>query len=374
MFQVFSKFFQKRPKKFLGIDIGTSFIRMVEISKKGNDYILSNYGELDESYIKGEVFRTSKENAFSLSDKNIAEAINVILEEAEIETKKVSFSIPDFCSFFVDFELPIMDKKKIKEAVFYQVKPSIPLPINEVSLDWLIVEGEPSKTPLKVLVAVIPNEVIIQYQKIANLIGLELKFLESEVFALSRIIFEEIKDNKIEKNKIIGLIDIGAASMTCSIIDQGILKSSYSFNIGGAELTKVIDRSLDIDYNKAEKLKRKYGLLTDVEIKELSKNIFLKNVFPKILTPLVDSMLSEIKGVFRNFYREEGKEIDRVILAGGVSMMPGLKDYFKDKLNKEVERINPFSVVNYPLILEPTLKKLAPTYGVALGLSLKGLE
>ncbi len=374
MFQSLAKIFQRKPKKFLGIDIGTSFIRVVEIGKKGNNYILSNYGELDESFIKGEVFRTSEKNAFSLSDKNIAEAINVILEEAEIETKKVSFSIPDFCSFFVDFELPIMDKKEIKEAISYQVKPSIPLPINEVSLDWLIIEGEPSKTPVKVLVAVVPNEVIAQYQKIAKLIGLELKFLESEVFALSRIISEKIKKDKIKKDNVIGLVDIGAASMTCSIIDEGVLKNSYSFNIGGAELTKIIDKSLDIDYNEAENLKRKYGLLENTEMEEFSKNVFLKNTFSKILTPLVDSMLDEIKGVFRSFYREEGKEIDKVVLAGGTSMMPGLKDYFKDKLNKEVERIDPFSIVNYPVVLKSVLKEIGPTYGVALGLSLKGFE
>jgi type IV pilus assembly protein PilM len=226
------------------------------------------------------------------------------------------------------------------------------------------------------LVVAIPREVVSQYQEIANLVGLKLRFLESEVFALAR----SLAGNEGEKTKkVVGLIDIGTWSSTCSIVEQGVLKNSYSFNIAGNELTKVVDRSLNVKYNKAEELKKKYGLLPASAAPEsLVKGTQAENlagsVFPKILIPLTDSILREVKKVFRDFYRAEGKEIDEVILSGGTALMPGLREYFKEELKKEVVMADPFSHISYPPILAETLKNMGPTYGIAVGLALKGLE
>jgi len=376
MFRAFKNIFNLGPKNFLGIDVGTSFIRIVEIEKRGREYRLSNYGELGESSFNDQPFRTSERNAFSLSNQNIAEAITAILREAEIRTKEVNFSIPDFCSFFINFELPVIDKKKISKAVRYQVRPFVPLPLKEVELDWLVIEGKPSKTPLKILVVVIPKEIIVQYQKIANLVGLKLRFLESEVFSLSRSL---VRSENKKTSKIIGLIDIGAWSTTCSILEDGVLRNSYSFNIAGNELTRVIDKSLNIRYNEAEELKKRYGLISaNSEPKEFIKNVQNENtsakVLPEILTTLIDSILEEIKKVFRDFYRVDGKEVDKIVLAGGTALMPGLREYFEKKLNKKVVRISPFSAIAYPSVLSPILKGMDPTYGIAVGLALKGLE
>ena len=226
-----------------------------------------------------------------------------------------------------------------------------------MTLDWSVIEGEPSKTPLKVLVVAIPTDIVVQYQEIAQLSDLKLKFLESEVFSLARA---SIKNNKGEK--ITGLIDIGARSTTCSVLEKGILKVSHSFNVGGNELTDVIAKSLNIDYNKAEETKRKYGLIPDKE------NI------RKILIPLVDSILEEIKKAFRDFYLEEGKEVEEIILSGGLALMLGLKEYFFTTFKKEVALADPFLRIDCPPVLVETLKEIGPNYAIAVGLALKGLE
>ncbi|HHE76899.1 MAG TPA: type IV pilus assembly protein PilM [Candidatus Parcubacteria bacterium] len=366
MFQAWKNLF--KPKKFLGIDIGTSFIRVVEIERRKSEYRLGNYGYLgdDQPFLA-----SNGKNMLSLSDsKTVAETIKAILEKTGIKTKDVNFSIPDFNSFFTSFDLPVMDKKEIAGAIKYQVRPFVLLPLEELDLDWLIIEGQPSKTPLKVLVVAIPKEIIVQYQKIAELVGLDLRFLESEVFSLARAVINNDKfgDNK----KVVGLVDIGSWSTTCSVIEKGVLKNSYSFNIAGNELTKVIDKALNVNYNKAEELKKKYGLLSADSARD-GENL-PPDTFPKILTPLTDSILREIKRVFRDFYRLEGKEIEKVVLSGGTALMPGLKEYFADNLQKEVVIANPFSNLSYPKPLEPVLRELGPIYGVAVGLALKGLE
>jgi type IV pilus assembly protein PilM len=360
----FGNIFGFGAKKFLGIDIGTSSIRIVELMKKKKALYLSNYGELQSTSFIKKPFKIYYKDSVSLSNKEVGEAIKAILEEAQIETRETSLAIPDFSSFFTSFEIPTMTEEEIGQTVQYEVRPYIPLPLSEVTLDWIIIGGEPSKTPLKVLVVAIPNDAISQYREIAETAQLELKSLESEVFALARSAINFIKSNGYDK-KTVGLIDIGARSTTCSILENGILKSSYSFKMGGNDLTEVVAKSLNIDYNKAEGIKVKYGLTAKDEI---NKDI------RRILIPLIDSIMGEVKESFRAFYLQEGKEIEGIVLCGGIAAMPGLKEYLSSGTKKEVVIANPFSNINYPSVIDKNLKEMSPSYAIAVGLALHGLE
>lgn len=377
---MFTDIFKLRPKKILGIDIGTSSIRIVELGRKGKIYRLDNYGEVELLLVQEKPFQVFEKDTLLLSNKKIATTIQAICQEAGIQAKDVNFSIPDFCSFFTSLQLPTMRKEEIPEAVSYEVRPYIPIPLSEITLDWTIIEGEVAKTPLKVLVVAIPNDVISQYQEIAHLSGLNLKILESEVFPLVRSLIK----NKGEKKRV-GLIDIGARSTTCSIFDQGVLKISHSFNIAGNELTETIIRALSIDYNRAEELKKTCGLLDSGEVigKKFSGNIEPEDIqlaiskkreVRKILLPLVDAIIAEVKKIFRDFYKNEGKEIEKIILAGSSALIPGLKDYISSELKKEVIIGDPFFNISFPPILSKTLKVIGPSYAIAVGLALKGFE
>jgi len=361
-FSKIRNFFSFRKKSFLGVDIGTSAIRLVELSRKKSNYFLSNYGEVSSSAFKKRPFRIFYKNTVSLSNKEIAEAIKSILDEANITTREVSFAIPDFASFFTSFEIPAMDEDEIPQAIQYEVRPYVPLPVNEVALDWIVIAGQPFSTPLKVLVVAIPNDIIVQYQEIAQLAELELKTLESEVFALARTVKKGL-ENRDDAKKILGLLDIGARSTTCSVIENGLLKSSHSFQLGGNELNEVVAKSLNIDYNRGEELKNKKGLVPKD-----------KEDIRKILTPLVDSILEEAKETFRHFFIEEGKEVEKIILAGGVSLMPGFKEYCSTSFGKPAIILDPFLNINCPKVLAKTLGEMGPSYAIAVGLALKGLE
>lgn len=345
------------PKKFLGIDIGTASIKVVELSRHGKRIKLENYGEILASTLYEKPFRTFEKSTLLLSSQDIARAIRAILEEAKIKTKKVAFSIPDFSSFFTWFDLPSMTKEELPQAVRYEARQHVPLPLAEVTLDWQIIEGKISdrqKTKLKILLVAVPNEVINQYQEIATLAHLELQALEAEAFALLR---PSVKNEK----KVMALIDIGAQSTICSIIDKGVLKRSHSFDLSGNDLTETLSKSMNIDYKEAEKLKKKQGLLVEQDSRE-------------ILLPLIDSILIEIKKTSENFYQTESKQIEKIILAGGSALIPGLKEYFAEQFKKEVVMANPFSDIFYPPILEKTLKKMGPSFAITVGVALRGLE
>ena len=371
---MFRNIFRSRPKKFLGIDIGTLYIKIVELKREGKKIVLENYGELGISYPEERLFRAFQKDTLLLSNQDIAKVIQSICQEAKIQTKEVNFSIPDFSSFFTTFKLPAMDREEINEAIKYEVRPYVPLPLSEITLDWLITEGEIGKTPLKILVVAIPNDLINQYQEIARILKLDLKSLEPEVFSMVRSLKPLIGNENLASadkggKKIVTLVDIGARSTTYSILEQGILKISHSFNVGSNELTETLAKSLNIDYNKAEELKRKQGLVLEKSGFEGSQQDVRE-----ILLPFIDTIINEAKKIFRNFYQNEGKEIDRIILAGGLALLPGLKEYFATELVKEVIIANPFLNVSYPPILEETLKECGPSYVAAVGLALKGFE
>ena len=285
------------PKRFLGIDIGTSFIKIVEISKFGNRKKLENYGEIESSALYEKPFRTLKKSTLYLSSREIAKAITAVRAEARMKTAQAIFSIPDFSTFFTNFELPMMEKEELPQAVRFQARQLIPLPLAEVTLDWQLIEdnsAEDKKTGMKILMAAVPNEVINQYQEIARLANLEMVALEAEVFGLTRALVKE--DDK----EAVAIIDIGAQSTTCNIVENKILKTSYSFDISSNELTDVISKGVNVDYKKAEILKRKYGIMP---VESIEESIGLET--RQALLPLVDLILREIEKIFNNFFQAE---------------------------------------------------------------------
>jgi type IV pilus assembly protein PilM len=354
------------PQRFLGIDIGTSAIKVVEVSRWRERRKLENYGQVAASALYKRPFRTFEESTLALSNENIARAIKAIIEEADIKTRQVTFSIPDFSSFFTTFKLPAMSKEELSQAVLYEAKRHVPVPFGEVTLDWQIIESIPSKekkTKTEILLVAVPNEVIYQYQAIAKASNLELLALEAEVFGLIRSLVGE------ESPQPLALIDLGAHTTTCSILENKALHTSHSFDLSGNELTQVLSKGLGVDYTKAEKLKKKYGILNNQKVEE-KKGQQIR----EILLPLIDIMLREINRVCQDFSKSEGKEIKKFILAGGTALLPGLKEYFYDSFKKEVEIADPFSNMFYPPILEKTLKKMGPSFAIVVGMALRALE
>lgn len=351
------------PKKFLGIDIGTSAIKVVELSSSGNQIKLENYGEVSISSFSQKPFRNSDKTAFSLSTEEICRALKAIFEEAKIKTKKAFFSIPDFASFFTSFELPPMTKEEIPEAVKTEARKYIPIPLSEVATDWQVVSEKPfngERKKIKILLVAVPNTVVQQYQQIGLNLNLEIISLEAEVFSLVRSLINE------REMGVIGLIDAGARTTTCSIIERGTVLTSHSFDISGDFLTTRIARGFDTNFEVAEELKRKYGITGESPDKEKDLR--------ELIMPLVNLILQESERTFKNFYYKERKEVEKIILAGGIALMPGLLEYFKKCFKKEVEIGNPFQKIFYPPILEETLKEMGPAYAIAIGLALHGFK
>lgn len=345
------------PQKMVGIDIGTASIKIVELSRWGQGKTLENYGEIKSSSLYKEPFRSVERGSYLLSNYFVSRAIRAVLDEAKIRTRATIFSIPDFSTFCVSFDLPPMTKKEVAEAVYYNAPQYIPLPITETTLDWKIIGGTPGdkSSPLKIFLVAIPNQTIQDYQKVAQLAGLELYAVEAEVFGLARAL---AAGNK----KRICLIDIGVQSTTINIVDNGNLIKSYSFEFAGSQLTYAVSSALGLGNVEAEEVKKQQGLISGQE--NVAKTLYL----------LIDPLLLEVKKILSDFYIQSEKDIDEIYLTGGTSNLPGLKEYFTEVLKKKVEIPNCFSDILYPPILGKNLEEMAPSFSVAVGAALGGLE
>ena len=356
-------FVKKKSQTSLGVDIGTKVIRVVEISKKKGKLVLQNYGEVNLDIACKEFFRSFDKKNLNPAVDNISAALKAIIEETGIKTKKVVFSLPDFATFFTTFELPPMNKKEIANAIGFEARKYIPLPLSELVLDWQLMSKQPSpKEKSRILVMAVPKIIVEQYKTIAGQAGLELTALEAEAMALKRAVTKETDSTTC-------LLEIGFQSTNINIVDDGFMKMSFSFDMAGKDLTYSISETLNIPTTDAELIKKKQGLLINEE-----GNI------AHILTPILSVISERTRAVIRDFESKEGKKVEKVIIAGGTSLMPGIMDYFNKSLNQEestpiiVEIAKPFSEISYPAILDKKMEEINPNYAIALGEALRKFE
>ncbi|MFA5249258.1 MAG: type IV pilus assembly protein PilM [Candidatus Paceibacterota bacterium] len=350
------------PQSFLGIDVGTSSIKIVEISLKGKRKVLENYAEFGMDAVYKESFRTFNKNTLLLSSNDVSRALKAIIQEADIKTNKAIFSLPDFATFFTTFELPPMTQKEIAQAVEFEARKYVPLPPSEVVLDpQLLTKHSPDKQRNKVLLLAVPITAVNQYKETAKKADLDIVALEAEVFGLQRSL---AKDEKITYV----IIDIGSQSTTVSIVDRGMLKTSSSFDTASKDLTFALSKALQVDMAEAERIKRKNGISSTSDQNS-----------EKILAPILDTMTVEAKKIIRNFCQLEKREPEEVVLAGGTALLPGLLEYFQKSINLEfkktsVKLADPFADIFYPPSIEKNVKEIGPTFAVAVGEALKGFD
>jgi type IV pilus assembly protein PilM len=352
----------KKIQNSLGIDIGTKVIRVVEISKNKGKITLENYGEVNLDVACKEFFRSFDKKNLNPAVNNISLAIAAIIEATGIKTKKVVFSLPDFATFSTTFELPPMSKKDIANAIGFEARKYIPLPLSELVLDWQLMNKESLKENNKVLVMAVPKIIVEQYKTIAEKSGLELTALEAEAMALKRAVIKETDPTTC-------LLEIGFQSTNINIVDGGFMKMSSSFDMAGKDLTYSLSETLNIPAGEAEEMKKNQGLSDSSETK-----------IAHILSPILSVISEKTKKVIKDFEIQEGKKVEKVVLAGGTSMMIGIREYFEKSLNQDesqilkVEIAKPFKDITYPQLLEKKMGEINLTYAIALGEALRKFE
>ena len=347
----------------MGIDIGTSSVRIVELEKNGKNFKLTNYGEIKSEAAVAETFRVARKAMAFFSVEEVSETIKKIIAQANIKTRQCAFSIPDFSTFFTNFKLPPMTEKEIPEAVMFEARQHIPLPLESVTVDWQLVGGNPGLSQdLEIVLAAIPNEIVEQYKEIAKAANLEVESLDAEVFGLIEAL---VADNETKSTC---LVDIGTQSTVCSICEGKVLKTSHSFDIAGNHILERALQGLPFDQETVREIKKNYGL------KFFSAGVSDPgNLVNNAFLGAMESIAKEVGLMLQGYARLGNKEVSKITISGGAALIPGVMKSFKERFGCEVDIADPFTGINFPSMLTPELQKIAPVYSVAVGMAKRGL-
>ncbi|TSD02052.1 MAG: type IV pilus assembly protein PilM [Parcubacteria group bacterium Athens0714_24] len=357
LFKKISSFF-KKENRVLGIDIGTSSIKIVQLIKEKERAVLETYGEL----ATGPYAKLGVGHAVKLQEDVLASAIKDLLKEANITAKKAVVSIPLSSCFVTTINLPFNSESGLEEIIQLEARRYIPVPISEVVLDWWVLPQETAKNEqqkksvIQVLLVAIHKDVIDSYKKIISESGLEAVAYEIESFSA-------IRSSLGRENTATALLDFGALTTKLSIVDYGVMKSSYSINHGSQELTTAISQSLGIDFSRAEEMKREIGLSDLPEHRDVNA----------IFEPVLNYIFSEVNRFIKDYQNKNNRSVGKVVMAGGGSSLMGLIDFSIKSFTIEVVLADPFIKVDYPVILSEVLKKVGVNFSVALGLALRNL-
>ncbi len=352
----------------VGIDIGTSAIKIVEIKRKGSKAVLETYGAI----ALGPYDSQDAGRVTNLPVEKIAEALGEVLKQSGVSTSEGAFAIPVQSSLIFTLELPPQIKEsEMKDIVSTEARKYIPVPIGEVSLDYFTLpkkeksfselnNPDPSAThgeKINVLVVATQNDAVSKYRSIVSGANLSASFFEIEIFSSIRSNFEH------ELSPVL-LIDFGASRTKLSIVEFGMVKTYHTIERGGADITDSISKTLSISFAEAEKMKKEYGLFGNPAEKNLSE----------IIKTHIDYIFSESNNVLLSYEKKYDRIISKVIFTGGGSLLKGLPEVAANNFRAEIETGHPFSKVNAPAFLEKVLLTMGPEFAVALGLALRKLQ
>ena len=375
----FSGLFKKREESFLGLDIGVSAIKVVQLKRSKGGAILETYGELS----LGPYANLDAGKATNLTNKQISGAILDLLKESTVNIMVCGASIPLKDSLIFEMEIPRVSREQLKKIVPIEARRFIPVPVTEVMLDWRVVLEDESdavgeedsfdsnglttidigeKKPkdlnkMKIFVVAIHKNAIEKYNDIIRNAKLGLDFLEIEIFSTIRSVLGH-------NVGVATILDIGSSVTKLYIVEYGIIKRSHLINRGSQDISTAISRVMSIPIQKAEEKKREIGLLGEGSDKDVSDVVLdnLKYIFV------------ETQKVLVGFQSEYHRSINKIVFTGGGSVIKGLTECAFENLEIESVIANPFEKIKTPAFLDDILKEIGPEFAVAVGLALRGLE
>lgn len=334
----------------VGIDFGTHSVKAVELKDiTTSSPKLVNFGS--QTTPKGVINSEEKKD-----QKVLADLLKKLYKDSNIKNRTAVVALPEFSVFTRFLEFPGVKKEELKDAVFYEAKQYIPVPIEEVRMSYVPIGFNEAKNAPRVLLVAAPLKIIETYRNIIEMAGLELVAIETESVALGRAMY------RATKQKHVVMLDFGANSTDMSIMLDGFLVFSQSISIGSDSLTQSVVNKFNFDYQQAEEYKRNYGVIPNV----------LEGKIYEVLSPILDSIMLEVsRGI--EFYKNKtlSPAPTEYLLTGDGALLPGLAEYISKVLHVNATIANPWEGISVDQKFQDIISKSGPSYSIAIGLALK---
>ncbi|MFA6428612.1 MAG: pilus assembly protein PilM [Candidatus Buchananbacteria bacterium] len=359
-----------RNSSFLGVDLGSAGLKVVELANDKKRPKLITYGFSENLVNLSQI-------GFTPATLEVAKVLKEICVQAKTTSRQVVASLPSFDVYTSIITLPKLEKKELKEAVFSEAKKLIPLPLDQVIIDWKVVaEARPEPLAaksskffengngavkqiltkqqpyLKVLLTGTAKRLVENFINIFKAADLNLLSLETEDFALTRSLIGNDQAS-------IMLVDLGASTSTIILVQNGLPLLHRSLQHGSWAATKIIAEKLKLSVWQAEQVKR--------DLTQIKGQQYLLEIFQTALNPIIN----EIKYTYNLFQQQPGQKIEKVILTGGGALLPELPQFLANILGTKVYLGDPWARVMYPEELKPVLDVVGSRMSIAVGLAMR---
>jgi type IV pilus assembly protein PilM len=343
-----------KKKGLVGVDIGSSAIKVVELrpgGKGGNEYQLANLGLEPlppEAIVDGAIMDSGA----------VIDAIQRVFTAQKIKTSEVATSVSGNAVIVKKISLPQMTPEELSESIHWEAEQYIPFDIQDVSLDYEVVEGGGSGGNMDVLLVAVKKDKIGDYTSAISQAGKNAQIVDVDVFALQNCY--EVNYG-VDAGRVVALLNVGASIMNINIIKGATSIFNRDIAVGGNQYTDAIQKDLNLSFDQAEAVK---------------KGQRVEGANPDSLGPILqavsENIALEIQKTF-DFFKATSSEdrIDRIFLSGGTAKVKGLQELLAERFDAGVELLNPFNSVTYnPRDFDPDfIADIGPSAAIAVGLA-----
>jgi len=345
-----------KKKGMVGVDIGSSAVKAVEIKvggKGGDEYQLLNIGIETlppEAIVDGAIMDAGA----------VIDSIQRLFQESKIKTVEVATGVSGNAVIVKKISLPQMSAEELSESIHWEAEQYIPFDIQDVSLDYEVIEGGGSGGNMDVLLVAVKKDKISEYTSALTQAGRNPIIMDVDVFALQNC-YE--MNYGIDPGRVVALLNIGASIMNVNVVKGGTSVFQRDIAAGGNQYTDAIQKDLNLSFEQAEALKK--GEQVDGASAESLQ---------PILQAVSENLAMEIQKTF-DFFKATSQEdrIDQIFLSGGTAKIHGLRDLLADRFATSVELLNPFLNVRYnEKDFNPDyLEDIGPSAAIAVGLAVR---
>jgi len=295
---------------------------------------------------------------------NVSNVITNIFAEHQIKTSRVAAGVSGHSVIVKNIVLPSMSQEELQESFSWHAEEHIPFDIADVNLDYELTSK--SSESLHVLMAACKSDKIANVKQAIQLAGKQPIIIDVDAFALQNCYEVNYQPRAGE---IVALLNIGAATMNINILNGTRSVFARDAGVGGSQYTSLLQKELGLSFEQAEGVKRGMALPEGIEPRPIQP----------IIETVSDVLALEVRKTM-DFYRTTAEEkdtgIQKILLAGGGSKLPGLADYLAKRFEIPVEVFDPFRQIEVDdKKFDPEyMREIVPEMAVAVGLALRGVE
>jgi type IV pilus assembly protein PilM len=346
--------FGGKTRQLVGLDIGSSSIKAVELKGTKQGYELMSFGLeplAQDTVVDGAI----------MDAPQVAAAISKIFDNQKIKAKNVATSVSGHSVIVKRVTLPLMTEEELYDRIPSEASQHIPFDIADVNLSYQLLESMDSQ--MDVLLVAVKKDKILNHTNVLAQAGKTPVVVDIDAFALQNC-FEV--NYEPDASQTVALLNIGASVMNINIVRGGIPLFTRDVSVGGNQYTDALQKELDLSFEDAERLK-KGEQISSVSDEQRQQ----------ILRSVSDILTLEIQKTF-DFFRAtaSGENIQRICVAGGTARVAGLVDLLREEFAMPVEELYPFRkiIINPSRHSEDEIRELAPRLAIAVGLALRSFD